>query len=267
MMNARLSILIIVSFIISGCAKAATPTPVTAPILPTLSTALETASVATSIPPIETSTPVVIVVTATPQLTDTVEPTPTSGMIMEIVSDVSPTSVPQSQLCQHPRNWVLYTVQLNDTLSSLGQRTGVNWQQIQVANCLSGVAIFAGQRLYLPSVPAQPLPGSRGPTLTVQAPQPPAPGNPRVSVKPARGVIPTIYTFEIRDFAASEFVTVKIWPVGATVALASFQVMIGADGNLDFPWISQVGNPTGNYFVVVANDDESHKAVGEFVVE
>ena len=185
---------------------------------------------------------------------------------MEIVEEPGQTPIPQPAVCQSPpQNWVVYTVQRNDTLSSLGQRTGTSWQQIQTANCLASTTIFAGQRLYLPFVPVSPPAITQQPTI--ESPEAPAPGNPRVSVSPATGGIPTTYTFEIRDFTANEFVTVKVWPVGADFALDSFRVEIGGDGNLDVPWISQSGNPTGNYFVIVANDDESHKAVGEFVVE
>jgi hypothetical protein len=263
-MKTHFSMFLTIALAISGCAAkpSATPTPSQIAPTPTFIVQQPTATVPVSIPATNTATPEVEILTATA----TPEPTATTAVLMmEIVGDSGQSPVPQPQSCQRPMNWVSYTVQLSDTLSSLGQRTGTGWQQIQSANCLTSTMIFAGQILLLPFIPAPPVVIMEVPS--VETPEPPAPGNPSVSVKPATGVIPAIYTFEIRDFTASEFVTVKVWPVGAIAALASFRVRIGGDGNLDFPWISQSGNPTGNYFVIVANDDESHKAVGEFVVE
>jgi LysM repeat protein len=266
-MKPRLSALLLIFLFLSGCGATAAPTATLADSTSTsLASQESTSTVSIVTPTLDIATSMVTEPSATAESTMTPQAIATIGqLIMTILPDGQQTALPPPEVCQRPPNWVAYTVARNDTLSSLGQRTGTSWQQIQSANCLTSTTIFSGQTLYLPFIP---------PTLVVTnlpnpepSRVPPGPGNPRVSVKPATGKIPTIYTFEIRDFTASEFVTVKIWPVGAAAALASFRVRIGENGNLDFPWNSQGGNPTGNYFVIVANDDESHKAVGEFVVE
>jgi LysM repeat protein len=43
-----------------------------------------------------------------------------------------------------------YTVAWGDTLSSIGQRFGVDWKLIAEANGIKGTTIFAGQVLYIP---------------------------------------------------------------------------------------------------------------------
>ncbi len=76
------------------------------------------------------------------------------------VSYASPTPKP----CP-PLNWVVYIVQPGDTLYSLSLRCGVSIETIRQANCMSGYTIYAGQALYLPSLPPTLTP-SRMPSYT-----------------------------------------------------------------------------------------------------
>jgi LysM repeat protein len=46
-----------------------------------------------------------------------------------------------------------YTVAWGDTLSSIGQRFGVDWKLIAQANGITGTTIFAGQTLIIPGAP------------------------------------------------------------------------------------------------------------------
>lgn len=52
--------------------------------------------------------------------------------------------------CGAPHTWILYVVQPGDTLYHLGLIYGIPYQQIQRANCLTGIGIQIGQRLYVP---------------------------------------------------------------------------------------------------------------------
>jgi LysM repeat protein len=60
---------------------------------------------------------------------------------------------------------VVYVVQRGDTLSSLARQTGITTAALMQVNCLSTSAIYAGQRLYLPSHPSPTLPYRCGPPL------------------------------------------------------------------------------------------------------
>jgi LysM repeat protein len=70
-----------------------------------------------------------------------VAPTPIVGQTPTIVA------------CGPPPGWGFYTVQPGDTLFRLSLRFGVTILEIQQANCLTGVAISAGQRIFLPPGP------------------------------------------------------------------------------------------------------------------
>lgn len=74
------------------------------------------------------------------------------------------TVTPEATTCGAPSGWIPYTPPSDDTLFSLAQRTGTSVTAIQAANCLSSDSIFAGQPLYLPSMPDSP-----GPTLSPSA--------------------------------------------------------------------------------------------------
>ena len=126
-MNTRMSIYLMISLFLAGCGAITTPTATPIQAIPTLPPPEEaTPTVTVFIPTLATATIEVLEQTATPQPTDTIP-----ALQMEIVAGEQQTSVPQSVACQPPpQNWVIYTVQRNDTLSSLGQRTGTSWQRI-----------------------------------------------------------------------------------------------------------------------------------------
>ncbi len=62
-----------------------------------------------------------------------------------------------------------YTVAWGDTLSSIGQRFGMDWQEIATANGLKGTLIYAGQTLLIPdeSSGTTPPPPEQGPAERV----------------------------------------------------------------------------------------------------
>lgn len=65
----------------------------------------------------------------------------------------NPTLSPSPTNCVHPLNWVWYTVQAGDTLSSLSRTTGVTVAQLQQANCLgTSTQIVTGQNLSVPKL-------------------------------------------------------------------------------------------------------------------
>jgi LysM repeat protein len=73
----------------------------------------------------------------------------------------TPTPIPPTPIatvCGPPPNWVPYRVQAEDTLFSLARETRTTVAQIKQANCLVGDAVYRGQLLYLPFVPATPTP-------------------------------------------------------------------------------------------------------------
>ncbi len=226
--------------------------------------------------------------TPTPTSTLTVSPTPTveeSGQEPREIPSETPTSTPTVSLtpptvCVPPngRNgWVRYTVRKGDTLFSLARSTNprTTVQEIQKANCLLGTLILAGKPLYLPSIPVCPPTNTPPPPFIptptpvppVEEPTAPPPGDPRVSVLPGTGPIPTIYTFEIRDFDPGEIVTIDVWSIDEASGVANFQVIMDGNGNLDAQWTSQIGDPTGGYFVYVTGGNGVNTAAGEFEVE
>ncbi len=88
--------------------------------------------------PTATLTPVV--------LTPTITPTPTT----------TPTPYLQETPCGPPAGWVLYVVRSGDTLYRLSVMLGVSQNSLMEANCLNNPYLYAGQRLYVPFIPAAP---------------------------------------------------------------------------------------------------------------
>jgi LysM repeat protein len=62
--------------------------------------------------------------------------------------------VAQPATCQPRTNWVVYTIQPNDTLGQIATRTGTDVQTLAQANCLTDVnSISVGASLYVPVLP------------------------------------------------------------------------------------------------------------------
>jgi LysM repeat protein len=211
-MKTRLSILLLASLFLSGCGATAVPTATLVQSTPTVLAPQEpTSTVSIVTPTLDIATILVAEPSATPESTMTPQATATIGQVkMEVLPDGQQTGLPPPEVCQRPpQNWVAYTVARNDTLSSLGQRTGTSWQQIQSANCLTSTTIFSGQTLYLPFIP---------PTLAVTnlpSPQPsrvpPGPGDPTVIMLPTSGPPATKFKIVITDFKANEAITIRIF--------------------------------------------------------
>ncbi|WP_420631214.1 protein kinase domain-containing protein [Candidatus Leptofilum sp.] len=104
-------------------------------------TAVQAAPTPTELAPTATAT-----TTSTPTETPTLEPTETS-------------CVPSP-----PFGWVRYTIQANDSLSSLSQATGTTVARLQEVNCLETNLLNVGQQIWLPASP--------NPTDTPAAPEP-----------------------------------------------------------------------------------------------
>lgn len=80
-----------------------------------------------------------------PVQTSTAESTPTEAPTIE------PTNI--SCVPSPPFGWVQYTIQANDSLSSLSQATGTTIARIQEVNCLDTILLSVGQQIWLPSSP------------------------------------------------------------------------------------------------------------------
>ncbi|NIO69670.1 MAG: LysM peptidoglycan-binding domain-containing protein, partial [Anaerolineae bacterium] len=71
---------------------------------------------------------------------------------------ITPTPTLSPTPCKPPVDWQIYVVQRGDTLYSLAQRYNTTVYAIVQANCLTNYAIYVGQNLYLPPLPATPTP-------------------------------------------------------------------------------------------------------------
>ena len=262
MMNTRLSTCVMISLCLSACGAITTPTATPIQELPTLPPLEEATSTATVfIPALETATIVVLEQTATPQPTNTIQPTATSGMIMEIVSGSEQTAIPQAAACQSPpQNWVAYTVQRSDTLSSLGQRTGVSWQRIQMANCLAGTTIFAGQTLYLP-FSLQQL--ATPPSVISPTPPPPGPGTPKLTITPQFGLPGDTFKFIIENFPPGGDILISI-KLNDKIPVAGLRIPADERGNATISHISLPDAQAGIYVVRAVNLPK--QASGEFTI-
>jgi LysM repeat protein len=116
--------------------------------------------------------------TATPRLTATPRSTATPT--------ATPTVLPLACLPQQPEGWVLYRVQVGDTVSSLANAAGITVDHLRTSNCLEDDQLLsAGQEIYLPiQVPTSPtLTPTTQPALAqptnqpVNTPVPPADNN------------------------------------------------------------------------------------------
>jgi LysM repeat protein len=86
-------------------------------------------------------------------------PAPAASPVTELFLPelaLAPTSL-SSEQCGPPADWVGYTIQPGDNLFRLSQKLGVTITELQLANCLgNSILIQAGDKLYVPFVPARP---------------------------------------------------------------------------------------------------------------
>jgi len=80
----------------------------------------------------------------------------------------TPTPVP----CGAPPGWVLYRVQVGDTLWNLAARLGTTIEAIRQANCLVDFTLRVGQPLYLPAYPPPLTPTPTGTATSSPTPSP-----------------------------------------------------------------------------------------------
>lgn len=105
---------------------------------------------ATPTMPAQNPTPKATQVTGTP-LTLTLPP------LVNTPTPIAPTR------CPPPMGWVLYIVQIGDSLEKLAITTGLSVEQLRQANCLLVDPLLPDTELYLP--PTQNLPSSPTPSL------------------------------------------------------------------------------------------------------
>jgi LysM repeat protein len=148
---------------------------------------------------------------------------------------------------------VAYTVKPNDTLSSLARRTGKSVQKLQAANCLAGTLVFAGQILYIPSVPPPQSDGSYAtfPTATVWVPKTGLPGHEKIEVKPRTGSPGTGFEFHVTDYASFEPVRVVIRLDRDGTLAEEKTVPTDREGNLSYTYNSPLNAKPGDYNIFV----------------
>jgi len=264
-----------VSLLLSACSYAASSSPTaTGQASPIVLPSREVTSTALLLPsPTETSTREPVAVTNTFQPTDTPLPTltPTPGLVMEIVQDAPQVIIPptQAQGCGRPPHWPSYRVQHSDTLSSLAQRTGTSVQQIQVANCLTGTLIFAGQILNLPFVPASQAGTSvpsTGPIATIQTPEVGLPGDHHVNISPSSGPPGTEFTLSVDEYASNEKVIITITSVETNLPVLEQTLYTDDAGNLTWYFKSPVNMPEGAYKVYEDGVQSNAAGKGDFSI-
>jgi LysM repeat protein len=270
MINTRVPLYMIVFLLLSGCGPRATPTLTPVPIVPTSTSPEEaTSTVSVVTPTMETPTVAVTEQTETLEPTATPQPTATttSAMQITIVSDAEQTSGPQPGPCQRPQNWIAYTVQLSDTLSSLAQRTGTSWQQIQAANCLTGNLIFAGQTLYLPFTPAAAT-NLPNPLPTILTMPPHGPGDAKLSVSPTFGLPGTTFIIGMDDFPPNQGITLEITFAYSGESIIKVTLTPNSDGDTALSYISPQNAKPGKYNVYADSifGDSVIAKTGEFLI-
>lgn len=272
--------LLLFLLLLMGCGSPTAVTPVQI-ITQTAVFPSATVSQATSLPPSPAFTP--DIADATPTLVAV--STATAEQLLP--PQVSPTAeIPPVAQCGTLPGWVRYSIQPGDTLFSLGNRTGTTVAQIQQANCLTGIIIYAGQVLYLPFLPPTstvlptytPTIPSATPTVTLPPPTltftpsptaeqlpPPGPGDPTLKVEPASGPVGTIHTIYFTDYKPNEIVTIDI------VALATQQIIttsiVTADGSGNGQWqFATTTVYTPGFYGVRAQGDQGSHATGSLEV-
>jgi hypothetical protein len=137
-------------------------------------------------------------------------------------------------------------------------------QQIQVANCLTGTLIFAGQILYLPFVPAPPagtnIPSAE-PTATIRTPKVGLPGDHTVNISPSSGPPGTEFTLSVDEYASNEKVIITIISENTNLPVLEQTLYTDDDGNLTWFYKSPGNMEEGAYRVY--EDGMQSKAAGK----
>lgn len=121
-------------------------------------------------------------VTPSATATPTASHTPTATAVPTDTETPTPTCTPS-----RPSDWVLYTVQLGDTLSTLAVPRGTTVERIQEVNCIEGTVISTGQRILLPRSPfSTTMPAPTATQGSGTSPPPPPPPTDPPTVIPSR---------------------------------------------------------------------------------
>jgi LysM repeat protein len=253
-----------------------TPTPIaqiepttTATASPPVATATFTAipaspttKPATSLPTLPTDTPSPLPATSTP----TPSPLPPSDTPTQAVIIVTATSLPaatpveatQGGTCQPPSNWIIYPVEVGDTLQSLAARTDSSVTELQKYNCLSSATLQPGQQIYLPFVPPTP---TSVPTATTT----PRPGpSPTRSPTPLRPQIDSVVPNQVDRATADSDVLITVVGQNFQPEARDFRVdlrgpasveltIVNRGSSTSFDALVPAGLPDGTYDMVVTN--------------
>lgn len=114
-----------------------------------------------------------------------------AGSTLYVPQPVNTPAGDETPACGPPPDWILYTVEPNDTLFSLSSVLGVSVEDLQHANCLgSSTIIVRGDDLWVPSLPRRSATPRSTATVT-RTPSAPPTQTPSVTVVPPT-ITPTI---------------------------------------------------------------------------
>jgi LysM repeat protein len=117
----------------------------------------------------------------------------------QITDTPQPTSTPtQDPYCPPPPGWVLYAVQVGDTLESLADQWNISPEQISAANCMMSDILISPSNLYLPALPT--ATNSPTPVVLPGVTEQPTSTPPRPTIRPCgppAGWVP--YTLQFGD--------------------------------------------------------------------
>lgn len=107
-----------------------------------------------------------------PTALPTLAPSSTSTATSSVSASAVPSAVVARTViaCGPPPGWVVYIVRPGDNLYRISVAVNYTQEAIRFANCMTGSSLAAGQRLYVPFIPAS----IRTPTFT-NTPEPPSP--------------------------------------------------------------------------------------------
>ena len=155
-------------------------------VLPTVE---ETNTPTASPSPTNTAVP-----TQLPSPTQTASPEPTTQATETATNTATPEPTETSCVVSPPFGWIRYSIQPNDSLSSMAQATNTTVERLQDVNCLDTILLSVGQNIWLPFSP-NPAPTDTPPPSEDATPLPPGndptpipPGNdppPPTSIPPA----------------------------------------------------------------------------------
>lgn len=226
--------------------------------------------------------------------TDPTPSRPTLGLITPSLAQTLPIQAPvatqQSMpviatvACQQPSTWISYTVLLDDTLSELAYRSGTSVAQLQQINCLNDTLIFAGQQLYLPTMPsveptnqiaAPAEPSSEPPpnpdlapiathTIDIPTPIPGGPNDHILQITPAFGIAGTSFNFQYKKFAPHASITYTIYTETFTM-LTMGELTADSTGKVIFIYVSPANAAIGSYLVKMESEAISVEAAFEII--